>query len=280
MNFGNLLEKTYEAITALRLRGLATSGTTTTIVDTSLATKLGTNALRDHIAFISRTTDGLAPQAQYGLLGATNYTPASQTITIPTVTAAVGAGDEYAIMKPLLNLYQMQSQVNLAMALLPAIRLPNTSLTVVADQYVYAIPLAAAHYQLQEVYTGNDTDGWIKETNWNIHPDSAGNTPDLVFGSIAGDAGDTIKLIYLGKQTGLDSYDDAISELYPDEMVYAACAWTALKHYMTIKGLMINRRWTPILQEAEKRWMTAQATNPVRNAPAASRRTIELGRLP
>ena len=73
MNYGQILEKTYEALGFVRLRSLATGGSATTIVDTSLATRFGTNAFRNHIFFISKTTDGLTPQSKFGLLPSAHY---------------------------------------------------------------------------------------------------------------------------------------------------------------------------------------------------------------
>lgn len=279
MNLGHLLEKTFEALGFVRLKSVATGGSATTIVDTALATLFGTNAFKKHIFFISQTTDGLTPQNKYGILPAAHYVAATQTFTIPTVTDAVGAGDVYTIVRPTVDLYEMLAQINIGMAMLPAVRLPNESLSVVSDQSVYSIPLAAAHYPLQEVWTGSDADGWAKQTAYEIHPSAAGSTPDLVFQSQPSDAGDGIKLIYLGKQTALTTYSDAISELYPDELVYSACALAALRYHMVKKGLMINRRWTPILENFKERYNRANAENPVRNPPATRQRTFEFGRM-
>lgn len=278
MNLGHLLEKTYEALGFVKLKSVATGGSATTIVDIAQATQFGTNSFKKHIFFISQTTDGLTPQNKFGVLPAAHYVSATQTFTIPTVTQTVDAGDIYTIVKPTIGLYEMISQINTGMAMLPAVRLPNETLTTISSQSVYSIPLAAAHYSILEVLTGNDADGWARNTTWQSHPSAAGATPDLVFQTELGD-GDTIKIIYLGKQTALSVYSDAISEQYPDELVYAACAFAALRYYMTQKGLMINRRWTPVLEAAKERWNRALMENPVRNPPATRQRTFEFGRM-
>ena len=284
MNLGKLLEETYMAMGFLRLRSVATGGSATSIVDTALATLYGTNAFKKHIFFISQTTDGASPQGKFGVLPAAHYVAATQTFTIPTVTDAVGAGDIYSIMRPNLELYEMISKINLAMSKLPAVRLPNTSLTAAANTLEYTLPVATKGYEIQEVWIGNATDGWQKMTNWKISPAAPGSTETLVFntqpdydGTTAANC--TIKLIYLGKQTALSAYSDTISEKYPDELVYSACFLTALEYYMTKKGLMVNRRWAPILQGARERYNLAKMDNPVRTPPAAQRRTYELGRM-
>ena len=279
MNLGHLLEKTYEALGFVRLKSIATGGSATTIVDTAQATLFGTNAFKKHLFFISQTTDGLTPQNKFGVLPAAHYVSATQTFTIPTVTDAVGAGDVYTIVKPTIGLYEMISQINIGMAMLPAIRLSSETLTVVAGQFAYAVPLAAAHYSIQEVWGGNDTDGWSRSSVWKVYPNAVGATPDILFPDDPSSEGDTIKLVYLGKQTSLSLYSDAISEQYPDELVYSACAFAALRYYMTQKGLMINRRWTPVLEAAKERWNRATMENPVRNIPAVRQRTFEFGRM-
>lgn len=279
MNLGHLLEKTYEALGFVRLKSIATGGSATTIVDTAQATKFGTNAFRNHVFFISQTTDGLTPQNKFGVLPAAHYVAGTQTFTIPTVTDAVGAGDIYTIARPTIELYEMISQINIGMSMLPFIRLSNEALAVVAGQFAYAVPLAAARYSIQEIWAGNDTDGWIRSSVWKMYPNAVGATPDILFPDDPGSDGDTIKLVYLGKQTALSLYNDPVSDLYPDELVYSACALSALRYHMTKKGLMINRRWTPVLEAAKERYNRATVENPVRNIPATRQRTFEFGRM-
>jgi len=284
MILGYLLEQVYSALGFVKLQSIATGGSATTIVDTSLATRFGTNAFKKHLFFISKTTDGAAPQGQFGILPTAHYVASTWTFTIPTVTAAVGAGDIYTIMKPTIELYEMLSQINIGMALLPPVRLSDTSLTGTVNTLEYTLPVATKGYPIQEIWIGNATDGYKQNTDYRVRPATGGSTETLVFGSQPGydsttASNETINIIYLGKQTTLSTYSDTISEKYPDELVISACVYTALRYYMIKKGLMINRRWTPILQEYEKRYNRATVEHPVRTLPASQPKTINFGRM-
>jgi hypothetical protein len=284
MNLGKLLEETYSALGFIRLRSLATGGSATTIIDTALAIQYPTNGFKKHIFFISQTTDGLSPQSKFGVLPAAHYVAATQTFTIPTVTDSVGAGDIYAIAKPTVDLYEMLGQINLAMAKLPAVRLSDVSLTAAKDTLEYTLPLAVKGYEIQEVWIGNATDGYQKDNNYRVRPAVGGSTEKLVLGTQPDydpdtAADHTIDIIYLGRQTTLSVYSNTISEKYPDELVYSCCFMTALEYYMKKKGLMINRRWTPILEGAKERFNRAMAENLPRAKPASLQRTVELGRM-
>lgn len=283
MNLGKLLEETYSNCGFVKLRGVATGGTTQTIVDSSLATRYSSNAFKRHIAFISETTDGAAPEGQYKLLNATGtYTAATWTINLPSVvTAAVGAGDIYSIMKPTIELYEMIQQINAAMGKLPAVRLEDTSLTASASTLEYTLPIATKKYPLQDVHIGNATDGWKRFKNYEVRPASEGSTETLVFLSQPPYDADTstnqtIKLTYLGKQTSLNSYDDSISEKYADELVYAVCAYTALNYHITKKNLLTNKRWVAKLGVFQQRYYEALRDNPVRVPPSVQPRTVNL----
>jgi len=279
MNVGKLLEEMYRSLGLMKLQSVATGGSTTTIVDTSLATKYGTNAFRKHLAFISRTTDGAAPQGQFGLLPASHYVASTQTFTIPEVTAAVGAGDIYTIVpQSQISLYEMIAELNIAMGMLPSVRLLDTSLTVADNTKEYTLPVATKGYPIQEIRVGNTTDGYNIRADYHIRPASAGSTETLEFKEQPGDTDDTIEITYLGKQTSLTTYSDSISEKYPDELVYSACAYRAIQYYLNKKGLHRNRRWSSIAADLEKRYNRAVYENPVREEPASIPR-MALGRI-
>jgi len=284
MIFGKLLENVYAAVGLLELRNLATGGSATTIQDTSLVNKKGTNYYKDHIFFISKTTDGASPQGKFGII--TSYaTGATPTFTIPTVTDAVGAGDVYAVAKDTITLYEMIGQINMAMGELPAIRHENTSLTAAQDTLEYTLPIATKGYKIQEVMIGNATDGWKPVKEWKVKNAVGGSTETLVFQyqppyDSATAANKTIRLIYLGKPAELATYSDTINEAYPDELVVSLCAWQVLQYYINKKNLHNNKGWMGRFQMAQQRYQKAAMDNPVRVQAGVQPRTFMWSSLP
>jgi len=65
MNLGEALEAIYRGIHDDIVDGVATGGSATTIIDTTLEDKHPQNKFKNWVAFISRTTDGLTPQNKY-----------------------------------------------------------------------------------------------------------------------------------------------------------------------------------------------------------------------
>ena len=81
------------------VRGTATGGSTTTVVDSSAALS---GATVDHFDYafikITTTTDGLAPQGEVRAISEGGYTVASGTWTVSAAfTVAVASGDTYEI---------------------------------------------------------------------------------------------------------------------------------------------------------------------------------------
>lgn len=76
------------------LTGTATGGSTSTLVDSSIAATYTDDMFNSGQLYIATTTDGLAPQGQLRYIS--DYTGSSGTFTTGAVfTAAVGAGDSY-----------------------------------------------------------------------------------------------------------------------------------------------------------------------------------------
>src|SRR5688572_22050535 len=117
MLFGKLLEEVYIAVGLQFQRRVATGGSTTTVVDSGYVNRKGDGHYAQgpnggHILFISQTTDDGAPVNQFGEVSAYTFSTSTPTFTIPVLSAAVGAGDIYAVMKPQVQLYEMIGRVN------------------------------------------------------------------------------------------------------------------------------------------------------------------------
>jgi len=283
MNFGKLLEEVYLNCGLLALRRAATGGSATTVVDTGIINRKGDGYYAQgnnggHVLFVSQSTDRAAPEAEFGVVSSFTLSASTPTFTIPTVSAAVAAGDIYSVMKPTIPLYEMIARVNEGMRRLPPVQLSDVSLTGAANTLEYSLPVATKGYEIQEVRIGNATDGYQKKTDYRIRPAAAGSVEKLVFLTQPDD--DTIEVTYLGKQTALSLYSDSISEKYPEELVIAVCSQAAWEMLMRKRpSWYVDKTkmgmYNDIIQRAER----AKAENPVRTLPAGRTRTHELGRM-
>jgi hypothetical protein len=150
---GQLLEQVYREIHADVVDGVATGGTATTIVDTGLITQpFVENRFKNWVAFISRSTDGLSPQSKYEIV--TLYVKATGTITIPTVTDAVAAGDEYSLCKPDVPLYTLIKLCNDGLNGLFYAAL-DTSLTSSSGETRYTLPIATKGQMPYQIFQRN-----------------------------------------------------------------------------------------------------------------------------
>jgi len=219
INLGQLLEYGFRDIHADVVDGVATGGTTTTIVDSTLSAKPYTeNRFRNWIAFISRTTDAAAPQYQYGI--ATAYVKSSGTITIPTVSATVGSGDEYALCKPDIPLYTAIKLVNDALNAL-SYSLVDTSLTSDGETSRYTLPIATKGMRPYSIHL-RDTDYTLYDApNWEIESAAAGSTETLVFKQMPIDAM-TIVIDYAALHPQLTAYSSSVSEKIHPELARKA----------------------------------------------------------
>jgi hypothetical protein len=206
---------------------VATGGGATTIINTdwgNLESPPETDALKNRIAFIISTTDGLTPQGKWSKVSA--YADATYTCTIATVTDVVQAGDVVMLAKQtLFPLQESIFRVNRALTNLGQIPLVDTSLTTAADQTEYVLPVAVKN-KLLKVYmqteTGDaDDNKWAEIFGWRLDPTAAGSTGILVLPQLI--ASRTLKLVYMGIHPTVSVYSDTISEyVHPKVATLAA----------------------------------------------------------
>lgn len=236
MKLGELLERTYRAIHDDIVDGVATDGNATTITDSSLSGKYQTAKFKNWVAFISRTNDGLSPQGKYGIISAYVNTGSA---TIPTVTDAVQAGDEYAFCKGSIPLYTLIKLCNDGLKALGRIPLVNTSLTLSASTIRYTLPAAIKGRKPSLVYFREPTTFVrVHAPNWEIEPAASGSAATLVFKKQSAVLnttnvfqtynGYTIVVHYEGIHEPLTAYNSPVNETIHDELAVAACVEKAL----------------------------------------------------
>lgn len=225
MNLGQLLVQSLPIV----LEGKATGGDENNVIDSTLTGKFDDDSFKEALIFIRQTTDGLAPVNQYSIL--TGYVDSSGSFSLsPDLTAAVGAGDYYAIADPVWNIYTVLRLVDQAFKKMGIVSLTDVSLTTAQDTLRYNMPAAVARFPIEKLEIGNNTDGWTDYGTPSaiglydhIHPTTATGTHVLEFktqppydGVTAANC--TIRIWYKGYHAALDTYEDEISGTIPDPL--------------------------------------------------------------
>lgn len=285
MQLGKLLEEVYTACGLQVIRRAATGGSTTTVVDSAYANKRGDNyfaqgANGGHILFMSVTTDGLAPQGQFGEIS--GWLNSTTTFTVPTMTAAAESGDIYSVMKPVLPLYEMISRVNEGLRRLGYIDRIDTSLTGLASTTVYNLPTGVNATNIKKIEIGNDTDGWEDAPGYSISPISAGTADKLIFNDqppydSTTAANQTFKITYYGPHPTISLYSDYVEKSIPDELAIAVCSETAWEYLMQKKPSYFGDKTKMAqYQFIQSKSQEMQARFPIRSKPGNAQRRINL----
>jgi len=247
---------------------VATGGSATTIVNTAFAdfeSPPEEDTLKNRIAFVESTTDGLTPQGKWGEVSA--YAEATQTATIATVTDAIGAGDVIMLAKQ--DLFPLQEtifRVNRALTNLGEVPLSDVTLTSAADQTEYALPLGAKRGLLQVYYQNelNDTNDnqWTQISGWSVQPGAAGSTGLLIIPQLP--SGRTIKLVYMGTHPTVSIYSDYISEYIHPNVATLASVLECLKWYNNRdENQGANEYFTWLMQNTEQQLALAKLQFPM-----------------
>ena len=232
MNFGQLLQK----VLPIQAEGKATNGSMSTIVDSSLPGTLEDDAFKGALAFVQSTTDGAAPEAQFAEV--TAFAESTGTFTLDAnLTAAVAAGDYYAIADPQFTRAAVLRVINDAIRNFGIISLVDTSLTTAYDTLEYTLPLALKNFPIDRVELGNVTDGFGEVTNYEVIPAAAGTQAKLVFHSqpkydSVTPALCTLRIWYRDYHAELSAYSDKVSETIPDKRIIDECRLALFEYLM------------------------------------------------
>ena len=210
----------------------ATGGTTATIVDSKQANKHGDEDSVSWAAFIIEDSAGAAPEGEMALV--TSYTDSSGTFTsaASSYTVAPAAGDVYGFTNDFYPYYDMIRAVNRALKSLGEIpQVDTTTLDTAAAQTEYAYDTTWKRSPPFRVdYQGKTTDAndnqWLEVAEWEYIPAAAGSDGLLVIPQLPASRG--IRVWYNGVHPILNTYEDAVYEGFPDQLVLAACVEKAL----------------------------------------------------
>ena len=238
-NLFNLTHRVARELGGVVYTGLATGGSTTTLIDT---VKLGRweddffNKVDLGTVWILRDAGGAsaAPEGQYATVS--DFVSATKTATISTVTAAVGAGDRYAIADDKFPLHTIIDNINMALLDMGnIIYTDTTTVQIDVDQTEYTLPAGLAGGDLDEVWlqtadTNTDDNRWklIPKSYWYVQKSVVGTEDELVFTiQLAEDY--YCKLVYDAPHPELYVYTDELSEHVPLQRVIYPAALNALR---------------------------------------------------
>lgn len=273
MNLGEYLEATYTGLKQIQRRGKVTGGSTTTVVDSSLTDIYQDNQPKNKLLFLSNTTDGAAPIHQYGLI--TAYTNATTLFSVPTMTAAAGAGDRYAIADQLYSVYDMEYWLNEALKMLGPVPDQDTSLAITSNTFEYAMPLAVKGGDIFRIEAGSAALGWQDVTDRYVPPTAPGVQETIVFNNYIYPVGLTLKIWYKKEHATLSIYSDPVSEYIHRELAVAAAVYRA----MEAKGLWVgDEDATAEFNQVQRRYYEMKAQHPIK-MPAESPSYLSIGNL-
>lgn len=292
MQLGKLLEEVYVACGLQLLRRAATGGLTTTVVDTGIINRrsdgyYAQGANGGHILIISQTTDRAAPEGQFGEVSAFTLSTSTPTFTVPTMTAAAGAGDIYAVMKPSIQLYEMISRINEGLRRITEQERVDTTLTTLANTLAYNLPTGVRKNNILKIEIGNDAYnyGWVDAPGHEITPNSGGTADILRFHyqpdyDSSTPANKTIKITYLYSHPTLSVYSDYVEKSLSDDLVIKVCTEAAYEFLMNKKaGSYADKNKALMWAAIQQRAAQARLDHPVRNQPASRRPRINLAEL-
>jgi hypothetical protein len=235
----------------------ATGGSTTTIVD-SASIYTSDDALVGGTAIVTRDAGGAgaAPEGEYSRIS--DYVASTTTFTVSTAfSVAPASGDNIALARPTIRLNQMVQAVNDGLTNLGTISLVDTSLTTVAEQTEYALPVGLKIKRLLGVQLQGQTDDANDNqyssimSQVNYVPSAPGSTGLLIIPQFA--AGYTIKIIYEGVHPALTIHSSVISETIQEELAVAAAldkalTWLVSKRGESALGTFLLQRWNDAKQ--------------------------------
>lgn len=220
MNLGEGLEEVYRSMHDDIVNGIATGGSATTIIDTTLNGKYQTNKFKNWVAFVKKTSDALSPQNKFSTISTFASSPA--TATIATVTDGVEAGDSYSFCKATIPLYTMIDLFNDGLKRLGrVVELDDTSLTTETDTLRYTLPSAVKGIAPRAVFLMDSDYTRLQTPLYRIIPASGISPETLEFQSCPLE-GKTIVYKYLAIHPKISVYSDPIYGKIHDELAIAS----------------------------------------------------------
>lgn len=230
-------------------QGVSTGGSVTTLVDTAL------NEADEYYKKGTLLIDQPTPVIVY----VTDYDAPTATFTFPTIATAVTAGIGYTAIRSWFPIDVLKRSINLAILESELIMKHDESISLVADQERYALPVGVTDVRRVEIGTENGDD-WQVHYNWRVE------SGELRFTAwVPSDTTQAVRLHYTGRQAELSSLADTLDEqVSRHRLMIAACkhalVWRnskagrdepnttdLLNYYLTEDAKVKNERVSPLL---------------------------------
>ena len=204
--------------------GTATGGSTTTLIDTSFLAQAddwwgGTGEnMGTAMVLYDAAGAGAAPQGEFARV--TDFVQSTKTATITALTAAIAAGDRYAIANGRYPLAQVIQAINGALQKLGELTTSDTSLTTASNQSEYTLPAANMRLRrvwLQQNTSDADDNQWHELRDWYLAPTTTGAADTLILGEQV--ALRSLRLEYTGPHPALYTAAGKLSEDVPPTLV-------------------------------------------------------------
>lgn len=217
-----LFDLTYELARLLGIvsEGILTGGSTTTLIDT-VARAEADDYWNGGTAWITYDAGGagVAPQGEYGYIS--DFVQSTATLTLRSdLTAAVAAGDRYALGRKRYPLELLIQKINEAFGVIE--KTDTTTIAIVDQQLEYSLP--SDLLELRQVYIQGDTtvNDWQLVTDYGVQKSATGTANKVIFKRqfSAGLLGKLVYTAYHGTlRVATDKLDDSI---HIDKIIYNA----------------------------------------------------------
>jgi hypothetical protein len=209
--------------------GVATGGTTTTIIDTNGLKLIDDDYYNGGTAFILKDAGGesAAPENEFSKIS--NFANETATIALQdALTVSPAVGDTYGVANQRFPLFRIIQRINSALFMdgyIPGE--DKTTITTAANQREYDLP-AEASRDLREVFWLSNTDSDRTEpipvVNWGIQKTAIGTADKLVLDYDL-PSGYKLWIRYARQHPELrDASDELDQAIHPDRIVYGASA--------------------------------------------------------
>ena len=213
----------YQSTDAYDIR-VATGGSTTTFVDTTMEDRYGDEELKDGTLIVIRDVNSAAPEGEFARID--SYSEATNTITLDTTLSdGIGTGDTCMIILPDYPLRILKEIANDALRDMgPMFGTANTTaLTTLAGITEYDLSVDyAGNNVIGDVYiqTNKETDNnqWEKIYGWKLQHHTEGETPVTLILDREYDAGYTIWVVGRKYHYIIGDFDDYINDMVPEQL--------------------------------------------------------------
>ena len=216
----------------------ATGGSATTFINTNFANYENppeTDAFKNYLAIVVRDAGGASasPEGKWALVSA--YADSTQTGTVATVTDAIASGDTIMLAKQdKFPLQQVLFAINRGLEFIGDVpENVNTSLTTVANQTEYSIPVAVKRGLKQVWIQGRTNDSndnqWYPIYGFRRDPATGGTADTIYLPQLPQDR--TIRLVYDGIHPTVSAYSDYINDYIHPKIAVSACIIKLLEWY-------------------------------------------------